>query len=335
MRKVSVLIVCLALLLALPASAQELTGTAKGFGGDVTVCITVENDKITQMTCEGASETSGVGSMAIEQLPAAIIAAGGIEGVDCVAGATVTSTAIFDAVKYALNPETVPAAEPEAPEVMPDADLYRGMAMVSNGRIGPGKDDKDVSVYSFNIVSASGIFDREGRIVDLNVDMIEVATPNYDGADMPHLSGFPGQGGYNYDENHDEVVDGKTPDTEEAFLGEVAGWKTKRERGDSYKLNSGTWAQEMDSFEQLFKGMTVEEVTQWFKTNCSDLNGRPLKAGSDKPEDAAKYDALTDEQKTALADVVSGATISIQDAHGDILGAITRAYENRAPLVIG
>ncbi|MEG1515797.1 MAG: hypothetical protein RSD95_12985 [Clostridia bacterium] len=81
--------------------------------------------------------------------------------------------------------------------------------------------------------------------------------------------------------------------------------------------------------------MTVEEVAQWFKTNCSDRNGRPHKAGSDNAEDATNYDALSEEQKTALVDVVSGITISLQDAHGDILGTITRAYENRKPLIIG
>ncbi|MEG1515796.1 MAG: FMN-binding protein [Clostridia bacterium] len=159
----------------------------------MSVCITVEDGKITQTTCGGGGKTNGVGSMAVEQLLAAIVAAGGLEGVDCVAGATVTGTAIFDAVKYALNPEIAPIAAPEAPEVMSDADLYRGMGIVSNGRIGPGKDDKDVSVYSFNVVSASTVFDREGRILDLNVDMLKV-TPHYDGVDMPYLSGFPGQG---------------------------------------------------------------------------------------------------------------------------------------------
>ena len=40
--------------------------------------------------------------MAINQLPAKIVATNGTEGVDAVSGATVTSKAIFDAVNTAL-----------------------------------------------------------------------------------------------------------------------------------------------------------------------------------------------------------------------------------------
>ena len=54
----------------------DFTGTAKGFGGDVTVTLTLTDGKITGCTAEGADETEGVGSKAIEQLPAAITAAG-------------------------------------------------------------------------------------------------------------------------------------------------------------------------------------------------------------------------------------------------------------------
>ena len=47
----------------------DFTGTAKGFGGDVTVTLTLTDGKITGCTAEGADETEGVGSKAIEQLP--------------------------------------------------------------------------------------------------------------------------------------------------------------------------------------------------------------------------------------------------------------------------
>ena len=87
------------------------------------------------------------------------------------------------------------------------------------------------------------------------------------------------------------VVDGKTEDTEENFTAEVASWQTKRERGADYVMGTGTWDQQMDKFEETFVGMTVDEVEDWFEKYCSDLNGRPLKDGSDKEEDKAKYDA--------------------------------------------
>ena len=73
--------------------------------------------------------------------------------------------------------------------------------------------------------------------------------------------------------------------------------------------------------------MTAEEVQAWFTKYTSDLNGRPLKDGSDKPEDKAKYDALTADDKAMLADVTSTATMSLKDSHGDLVGAITKAFE--------
>ena len=41
-------------------------------------------------------------------------------------------------------------------------------------------------------------------------------------------------------------------------------------------MNSGTWEQEMDAYESIFKGMTISEVKDWVAKYCSDLNGRAL-----------------------------------------------------------
>ena len=80
----------------------DFTGTAKGFGGDVTVTLTLTDGKITGCTAEGADETQGVGSKAIEQLPAAIAESGSI-AVDGVSTATITSNAIKEAAAAALT----------------------------------------------------------------------------------------------------------------------------------------------------------------------------------------------------------------------------------------
>ena len=80
----------------------DFTGTAKGFGGDVTVTLTLTDGKITGCTAEGADETKGVGSKAIEQLPAAIAESGSI-AVDGVSTATITSNAIKEAAAAALT----------------------------------------------------------------------------------------------------------------------------------------------------------------------------------------------------------------------------------------
>jgi len=78
------------------------TATVKGFHGDVTVTVTVDEEKIVSITAEGPHETEGVGSRAIDQLPARIVEANSTK-VDGISGATVTSNAIKRAVKEALQ----------------------------------------------------------------------------------------------------------------------------------------------------------------------------------------------------------------------------------------
>ena len=81
----------------------EYTAEGKGIGGKVPVTVKVEGGKVAEVKVGDNSETQGIGSKAIEQLPAAIVEAGGTEGVDAVSGATVTSKAIFTAVDEALE----------------------------------------------------------------------------------------------------------------------------------------------------------------------------------------------------------------------------------------
>ena len=87
----------------------DFTGTAKGMGGDVTVTLTLEDGKITDCIAEGKDETPGIGTLALEQLPAQIAETGSI-AVDGVSTATITSDAIKEAAAAALtaaglNPE--------------------------------------------------------------------------------------------------------------------------------------------------------------------------------------------------------------------------------------
>ena len=92
----------------------DFTGTAKGFGGDVSVTLTLTDGAITGCTAEGKDETQGVGSEAIAQMPGKIAESGSI-AVDGVSGATATSTAIKEAAAAALtaaglNPDDYKAA---------------------------------------------------------------------------------------------------------------------------------------------------------------------------------------------------------------------------------
>ena len=80
----------------------DFTATAKGFGGDVSVTLTLTDGAITGCTAEGKDETEGVGSQAIAKMPGAIAESGSI-AVDGVSGATLTSTAIKEAAAAALT----------------------------------------------------------------------------------------------------------------------------------------------------------------------------------------------------------------------------------------
>ncbi|MFA9423776.1 MAG: FMN-binding protein, partial [Sedimentibacter sp.] len=199
MRKIITILVCASMLVSMSACASKpvaetLTGVGKGFGGDVTVTVTKEGDKIVKVEAVGENETQGIGSMAIEQLPAKIVEANSTE-VDVITGATYTSKAIIYAVNNALDPVKYPVLteevkEDKEPVSQSAAKVFQGFGLASNGRLGPGKDSTDTSVYSMNDVFANTLFDENGKILSLYVDILEVATPNYDGADMPHFSGF-------------------------------------------------------------------------------------------------------------------------------------------------
>lgn len=212
--------------------------------------------------------------------------------------------------------------------------VYEGMGFKMNFRNGPGADSKGDSVYSFNVAMARATFDEQGRILDVYIDGLEVATPNYDGASMPHFSGWPGQSPINLSDHTTGLVTGTISNTTTSAIAEVNGWLTKRQRGDSYHMNpANEWYKQMDFYQSFFKGKTVAELESWF-AKYTTAAGRPIKANTTNEADLAKYNKLTDTEKAQLADVVSGATMSVRDAHGDFLGAVGEAYKNRHEVVI-
>ena len=353
------LFVLLTTLCGCAATAEDLMGEAEGYGGTLKVAVTMDGEKITRVAVTSHSETEGIGTRAIADLPNKIVAANSAD-VDVVSGATVTSKAIMAAVKNAMSgggAQTTGGADmaqttdgtgmggtaqatdgtgmggaSNSPAALSStsqpADAMRcGLGMSAMGRVGPGSDNDGNQVYSINVVYAFAAFDGDGRITQVRVDQLEVATPNYDGATMPHFSGFPGQGGYALWDDKAGKVSGTTDDTEDNFLTEISGWVSKRERGEEYKLKSGSWASEMDIFERMFVGKTMDEIEAWFDRCFSDVNGRPLTAESSAEGDAKKYEALSADEKQQLTDLTSGATMSLRDSHGDILAALRKAWD--------
>ena len=144
MKRIIALVTVLCMMLCVvPAMAETVTvtgtGTAAGFGGDVTVTVTLEDGVITAMTAEGASETPGIGTPALESVPAAMVA-GNTVNVDVMSGATFTSNGVIEAAKLALtaagvNPDDYMTA---AAEETVDADAEYTVDVVIVGAGGAG-----------------------------------------------------------------------------------------------------------------------------------------------------------------------------------------------------
>ncbi len=200
-------------------------------------------------------------------------------------------------------------------------------------RVGPGKDSTGTQVYSFTYVYGTVVFDAKGKIVSCEFDELEVATPNYDGPSMPHFAGWPGTPGYNVTNHDTKKVEGVSPNTVDSTKADIAAWKSKRERGDAYGMNEkNDWHKQMDFYQKMFLGKTVDEVEAWYKNLTNDTNGRPLNPETKDAAEKAKYDALSAADKKAVADVRSGATMSINDPHGYVLLALRDAWNKRQPL---
>ncbi|MBM6914154.1 FAD-dependent oxidoreductase [Gemmiger formicilis] len=99
-------------------TAGTYEATAQGYGGSVTVTMTVDADSITDVKAVGENETEGVGSKAIEQLPGAILEAQSCE-VDGIAGATFSSDAVLAAAKNCLAQASGTQAEPASVKMAP------------------------------------------------------------------------------------------------------------------------------------------------------------------------------------------------------------------------
>ena len=99
-------------------TAGTYEATAQGYGGSVTVTMTVDADSITDVKAVGENETEGVGSKAIEQLPGAILEAQSCE-VDGIAGATFSSDAVLAAAKDCLAQASGTQAEPASVKMAP------------------------------------------------------------------------------------------------------------------------------------------------------------------------------------------------------------------------
>ena len=145
---------CLAfgMLAVASADAETKTGAAQGFGREVKVTVTVEDGKITAIEVDDSGETYPVAREdSVEKVIAAIIAANGTDGVDVKTGATMTCTAIVEAVNKALA-ETAEAAP--AGEIAFTAGDYEATAYGYNGDVTAKVTFSDTALTNIEIVSS-------------------------------------------------------------------------------------------------------------------------------------------------------------------------------------
>lgn len=112
MKKVVCLCMSLMMALSLSACTKEdetgiytpgtYTGEAQGYGGSVTVTVTMDANSITDITIEGSDETPAIGGAALDTLAEQIKTSQSNE-IDGVSGATITSNAVKAALKQAID----------------------------------------------------------------------------------------------------------------------------------------------------------------------------------------------------------------------------------------
>ena len=107
---------------AAPEAGEASEATEQGFGGDVTVHVTLDGDAIQALTIDTPNETAGLGQRASEEaFTSQFIGKSapftyGENGIEALSGATITSNAALKAINRAAGAEEVPAAEPEQAE---------------------------------------------------------------------------------------------------------------------------------------------------------------------------------------------------------------------------
>ena len=156
----------------IPADAVTVTGEAQGLGGPVTVEITATADKIYDLVATGDKETQGIGTKALEELPGKIISANSLD-VDAISGATITSDAIKEAAKKALesagfDKEAVEESEAEKNEAE-ESEAGKNEAEESEAETGKADDTKEAAADE---VTATGEAQGLGGPVTVEVTAI-------------------------------------------------------------------------------------------------------------------------------------------------------------------
>ena len=131
----------------------EYEGSAQGFGGTVTVKVTVDENAVTAVTLAGENETPALGGAAIEGYATSLVGVSDADAVDVTSGATVTSNAVKEALAAALAAAKGETAVNDA-AVAFTAGTYNGTAAGYNGDVELAVTFSDSAVTDIALVSS-------------------------------------------------------------------------------------------------------------------------------------------------------------------------------------
>ena len=134
-------------------TAGEYEATATGFGGDVTVKVTVDENAVTAVDITGENETPALGGAAIEEYTTSLVGVSDAESVDVHSGATITSNAVKEALGKALAQAKGEATENTA-ELAFTAGTYTGVASGYNGDVELSVTFSETAVTDIQLVSS-------------------------------------------------------------------------------------------------------------------------------------------------------------------------------------
>ena len=159
------------------------SASEQGFGGAVTVTLTVDANTITDVVLEGNDETPAVGGAALEELTEQLKKAQSAE-IDGVSGATITSTAVktaaAKAIEMAKKGEQAPAADASA-ELTFTAGTYTGTGEGCNGPVEVSVTFSDKAIESIEVTSSK----ETAHVGDIAFDILipDIIAANGTGVD--------------------------------------------------------------------------------------------------------------------------------------------------------
>ena len=168
------------------AETVEKTGTAQGFGGEVKVTVTLEDGVITGVEADWSTESFPVAPEdSVVKVLDAIRAANGTEGVDVNTGATITCTAIVEAVNKALASDGEEAAP--AGDIAFKAGTYTATAYGYNGNVTMDVTFSDSKLESIAVAENGSM--ETAHVGDLAFDIMIPEMIEANGSGVDSVSG--------------------------------------------------------------------------------------------------------------------------------------------------